>query len=136
MVLNATTHTSFLGWPGLVGEAILGPIRGPLVSESPRASFVLSAKFYCFLCVSRVWEAQGWVSLPSEGPRFMLYLSCAGDLGLLLGLNSGTLKALQNPRYPNTEGPSFSPRKRPAGKRESQHLWQLEMSTEPQNPCI
>lgn len=51
MAQNTTAHTSFLGWLGLVGDAIFGSVRGPLGVESQWAPLPLSAKFYCLpLC--------------------------------------------------------------------------------------
>lgn len=61
MAINATAHPSFSGCLGLVRDAILGSVWGPLGFESQWVSFVLSAKFYCSLCVSRVWEAEAGI---------------------------------------------------------------------------
>lgn len=67
---------------------------------------------------------------PLRGRCFILYLSGAKDLSLHLELNSEMRTALQNPRFSEHRGPSFSPRKRPVGKGKSQFLRQLELSRE------
>lgn len=140
-VAHGTAHTGFSGWLGLVGDAVLGSLWGPLGFESQWAPLVLSANFHCFHDVHRGWEAGGWVSLPSEGPCFILYRAHARNLGLPLESDSGGLKARQNPRSPRHGRAFLSPKEDPSGQGMgkvvgNQFLWQLEVSKEPQSPPI
>lgn len=132
MALNATAHTGFSGWLGLVGDAISGPVGGvPWGPESLWAPFVLATKFYCSLCVSRVWEAGAGIlslrratfchgSVPCQGPQ------------PLPGPQLRNAPSPPNPRS-SEHGETFPcPKEEPSGRNQSHR--QLEVREELQSP--